>query len=171
MTGKTSAPPKLATKILAMEATGRKVIDAEKPDTELRLVTRRDGGIDVVLFSRAGADGLVTQVKCDATALVDVLSICLAQHNFQPETYDVVSNMARGDLKKDHNGDHVYTLQSDEINDKRHIANFDKWQREDEYLGRLGNAVQNLEQSRQQAKAAYQKKLTRTMREIRDARM
>lgn len=121
---------------LALGKSGQKIADFKCNSTSVRLQTRSDGGIDLVLVGK-DQSGVIMHAKCDAFEVIESIRSCIEDHCFEGVHDPAPSVHIRGQLDPLSEDRNVRTTELTAIPADVARLNREKWERETEYLDRL----------------------------------
>jgi hypothetical protein len=122
--------------LLSLAMSGEKIIDCTYEAMTLRLQTRADGGVDMVLIGKDDRGGM-THAKCDLAAVISAVSECVASHRFEGISDAVPTVMIRGQIDQTTEELSKVTTTLAAIQQDTARLNREKCEREVEYLDQL----------------------------------
>lgn len=121
---------------LSVTKSGEKIVDFSCDKTAFRILTRTDGGVDLVLVGRDNQGGM-THARCDLISIVAAVSECLSAHKFDAVSDVAPSVMIRGEIDAMSEDLSKKTTKLTAIPQNASMLNREKWEREVEYLDRV----------------------------------
>lgn len=128
--------PSASVEWLALDKSGQKIADFKCLNTAVRLQTRPDGGVDLVLVGK-DQSGAIIHAKCDAIAVIGSMKSCIEAHSFESVHEPVPSVRIRGQLDPLSEDRSVSITELAAVPAYVAGLNRDKWEREIDYLDGL----------------------------------